>query len=82
MRKDTEHMRDVMNTISANVKVLMERRNIHTGIITGIIDSLKSLTYLKVFIILLISILQIYLIQKFFGSGSQVKVGEGGSVYL
>jgi hypothetical protein len=59
--------------IERNTRYLTDRRSKHTEIINGILASVRNLTFLKLFVIIGVSVLQVFLIQKFFGNvGSKV----------
>ncbi len=58
--------------IERNLKYYVERKETHAKIIEDVIALIGKLTFYKIFIILLITCLQIFLIRKFFKSDKQI----------
>jgi hypothetical protein len=75
MKKDVTDISFMFEELEKNIKFIVDRRNKHTMIINDILSSLRSITLFKIFIILLVSIMQIFLIQKFF-SFKKVNIGN------
>lgn len=47
----------------------MDRRTKHTEIMQNIVSSIRNLTLFKIFLILAVSFIQVFLIKKFMGDG-------------
>ena len=72
MKKDVSEISLLFEELEKNIRFTMDRRNMHTQFIDKIIESVKNVTIFKVVIILVISALQILLIQKFFSSSKKI----------
>jgi hypothetical protein len=74
MKKDVSELSLMIEEMEKNVRYIMDRRHKHNTITTEIVDSIRNITFLKVLVILIISILQALLIKKFY-TGSK-KIGN------
>ena len=50
----------------------MDRRTKHTEVMQGIISSIRNLSFFKIFLILIVSFIQVFFIKKFMGSNKSV----------
>lgn len=55
-----------------NIRFIMDRRTKHTEIMHNVVGSIRNLSLLKIFLILIISFIQVFLIKRFMGSGKLV----------
>ena len=74
---DIKEVRDVVDKIESNARHLNTRKYNHLNILKQYITSIKRLTYLKIFAIALLSLFQIYVVQKFFGPNKRVSTIKG-----
>ena len=63
--------------IHSNARQINDRRFRHNKILNGIIVSIETLTLVKIGIVALLSLLQIYAITKFFGDDKRVTSVKG-----
>ena len=61
--------------IDKNMKFFIERRETHSKILNHIISIVKSLSFYKIIVIIMVSISQIYLITKLF-KGRRIDIGD------
>ena len=74
---DIIEIRDVVNKIETNARYLNTRKYKHLKVLKQYITSIKRLTYLKIFAVALLSLFQIYIVQKFFGPDKRVSTIKG-----
>ena len=74
---DIKEIRDVVDKIETNARHLNTRKYNHLNVLEQYIASIKRLTYLKIFAVALLSLFQIYVVQKFFGPDKRVSVIKG-----
>ena len=72
INNDIKEVRDVVDKIESNARHLNTRKYNHLNILKQYITSIKRLTYLKIFAVALLSLFQIYVVQKFFGPNKRV----------
>ena len=75
--QDIKEIKDVVDKIEMNARHLNTRKYRHLKILKQIITSIKRLTYLKIFAVALLSLFQIYIVQKFFGPDKRVSTIKG-----
>jgi hypothetical protein len=81
MKKDMGDITLMFEEMETNVKFIMDRRNRHTQIVSDITSSIKQISYLKILVVILVSLLQVFLIHRFFGGAKRSSVSYGGSVF-
>jgi hypothetical protein len=82
LKKDTSDIALMLEQIEQNTRFIMDRRNKHSEIITEMIGYIQNMTYLKIFIVVLVSLLQVFLIQKFYGGNDKKSTGyKPSSIY-
>ena len=74
---DIKEIRDVVDKIETNARHLNTRKYNHLNVLEQYIASIKRLTYLKIFAVALLSLFQIYVVQKFFGPDKRVSTIKG-----
>ena len=74
---DIKEIRDVVDKIETNARHLNTRKYNHLNVLEQYINSIKRLTYLKIFAVALLSLFQIYVVQKFFGPDKRVSTIKG-----
>lgn len=72
MKDEVTKIATMLTTIEENVRFTMDRRNSHYNIIRELTDNVKSVSFVKITCIVLISILQIWLIGRFFKNSKKV----------
>ena len=77
INNDIKEVRDVVDKIESNARNLNTRKYNHLNILKQYITSIKRLTYLKIFAVALLSLFQIYVVQKFFGPNKRVSTIKG-----
>jgi hypothetical protein len=82
LKKDTAEIALMFEQIEKNTRFIMDRRNKHTEIIKEIIGYISNMSYLKIFIVILVSLLQVFLIQRFYGGSDKRSTGyKPSSIY-
>ena len=74
---DIKEIKDVVDKIESNARHLNTRKYNHLNVLKQYITSIKRLTYLKIFAVALLSLFQIYVVQKFFGPDKRVSTIKG-----
>ena len=69
----------LFNDFEKNLKFIVDRRNHHHTILKDIVGSIKTISAIKIFIIVLLSIFQVFIITKFFGTNKRVSTIKAGS---
>ena len=62
----------LFNDFEKNLKFIVDRRNHHHTILQDIVGSIKIISGIKILIIILLSIFQVFIITKFFGTNKRV----------
>ena len=62
----------LFNDFEKNLKFIVDRRNHHHTILQDIVGSIKIISGIKILIIILLSIFQVFIIAKFFGNNKRV----------
>ena len=63
---------EIFEDMEKNIRFIMDRRTKHTEIIHTAVDSIRNLSLLKIFLILSVSSIQVFLIKKFIGNNKMV----------
>lgn len=71
MKKDVTDITLMFEEMEKNIRFIMDRRNKHSLVINDIIQSIKRISYLKILVVIMVSLLQVFLIHKFFGNGNK-----------
>ena len=69
----------LFNDFEKNLKFIVDRRNHHHTILKDIVGSIKTISAIKILIIVLLSIFQVFIITKFFGTNKRVSTIKAGS---
>ena len=69
----------LFNDFEKNLKFIVDRRNHHYVILLNVISSIKTISAIKILIIILLSIFQVFIITKFFGTNKRVSTIKAGS---
>ena len=69
----------LFNDFEKNLKFIVDRRNHHHTILQDIVGSIKIISGIKILIIILLSIFQVFIITKFFGSDKRVSAIRPGN---
>ena len=69
----------LFNDFEKNLKFIVDRRNHHYNILGDVVKSIKTISAIKILIIILLSIFQIFIITKFFGTNKRVITIKPGS---
>ena len=77
INENIKEISGLFGKIEQNLRYIVDRKYRHTTILNGIVDSVKKLTFLKVAIIGLLSVLQIFIVQRFFGPDKRVSNVKG-----
>lgn len=75
--EDANEITKVFREIEKSLKYLVDRKYRHTTILKDIIKSIKNLTFLKIFIVGILSVFQVFVIQRFFGPDKRVSSVKG-----
>ena len=74
---DIKEIKNVVDKIETNARHLNTMKYMHLKILKEYITSIKRLTYLKIFVVALLSLFQIYVVHKFFGPDKRVSTIKG-----
>lgn len=74
MKKDVTQISLMFEEMEKNIKFIMDRRNKHTMVMNEIGSAIKHISYFKMIVVILVSLLQIFLISKFMGGGKKSSV--------
>ena len=69
----------LFNDFEKNLKFIVDRRNHHHTILQDVVGSIKIISAIKILIIILLSIFQVFIITKFFGTNKRVSTIKAGS---
>ena len=69
----------LFNDFEKNLKFIVDRRNHHHTILEDVVGSIKTISAIKILIIILLSIFQVFIITKFFGTNKRVSTIKAGS---
>ena len=69
----------LFNDFEKNLKFIVDRRNHHHTILEEVVGSIKIISAIKIIIIILLSIFQVFIITKFFGTNKRVSTIKAGS---
>ena len=69
----------LFNDFEKNLKFIVDRRNHHHTILKDIVGSIKTISAIKILIIVLLSIFQVFIITKFFGNDKRVSTIKAGT---
>ena len=72
-------LENLFNDFEKNLKFIVDRRNHHHSILKDVIGSIKTITAIKILIIISLSLFQIFIITKFFGSDKRVSTIKAGT---
>lgn len=72
MKSDVGKISDIFEEMEKNIRFIMDRRTKHTEVMHSIVDSIRNLSLFKIFLILCVSFIQVFLIKKFMGSSKVV----------
>jgi hypothetical protein len=75
LKKDTNDISLLFEEIENNIRFTMDRKNKHNDILTDLITSIRHMSYLKILVIVLVSLLQVFLVKKFYGGNSKKSAG-------
>jgi hypothetical protein len=81
MKKDMGDITLMFEEMETNVKFIMDRRNKHTQIVSEISSSIRHISYLKILVVILVSLLQVFLIHRFFGGAKKSSVSYGNNLF-
>ena len=69
----------LFNDFEGNLKSIADRRNHHNTILREAVKSIKAISAVKIFAIISLSILQVFIITKFFGADKRVSKIKAGA---
>ena len=69
----------LFNDFEKNLKFIADRRNHHHTILKDVVGSIKTISVIKILIIISLSIFQVFIITKFFGTDKRVSTVKAGS---
>jgi hypothetical protein len=72
MKRDVSEIAILFEEIEENVRFIMDRRNKHNSLTSDFMEALKHITIFKVVVIILVSLLQIWLIKRFYINSKKV----------
>lgn len=81
MKRDVVDISETFEEIEKNIRFVMDRRNSHTGIINDIISSIQQMTFFKIAIVVVVSLMQVFLIKRFLASGRKITYGGQNEFY-
>ena len=72
MSLGVQDLKLAINDFDKNLGFLTDRRSRHHIILTDMINSIKTLSYIKIGILILLSVFQIFVIQRYFGKDKRI----------
>ena len=72
MSLGVQQLKLAINDFDKNLGFLADRRSRHHIILTDMINSIKTLSYIKIGILILLSVFQIFVIQRYFGKDKRI----------
>ena len=69
----------LFNDFEKNLKFIVERRNHHHSILRDIVGSIKIISFVKILVIISLSVFQVFIITKFFGTDKRVSKIKAGT---
>ena len=69
----------LFNDFEKNLKFIVDRRNHHHTILKDVVASIKTISAIKILIIISLSLFQVFIITKFFGTDKRVSTVKAGS---
>ena len=69
----------LFNDFEKNLKFIVDRRNHHHTILKDVVGSIKRISAIKIIIIISLSVFQVFIITKFFGSDKRVSKIKAGT---
>jgi hypothetical protein len=69
----------LFNDFEKNLKFIVDRRNHHHTILRDVVGSIKTISAIKVLIIISLSLFQVFIITKFFGADKRVSTIKAGA---
>ena len=69
----------LFNDFEKNLKFIADRRNHHHTILKDVVGSIKTISAIKILIIISLSVFQVFIITKFFGSDKRVSTIKAGT---
>ena len=72
LKSDVNKISDIFEEMEKNIRFIMDRRTKHTDVMHNIVGSIRNLSMFKVFLILCVSFIQVFLIKRFMGNNKVV----------
>ena len=69
----------LFNDFEKNLKFIVDRRNHHHTILKDVVGSIKTISAIKILIIISLSLFQVFIITKFFGTDKRVSAIKAGT---
>ena len=69
----------LFNDFEKNLKFIVDRRNHHHTILKDVVGSIKTISAIKILIIISLSLFQVFIITKFFGADKRVSTIKAGT---
>ena len=69
----------LFNDFEKNLKFIVDRRNHHHTILRDVVGSIKTISAIKILIIISLSLFQVFIITKFFGADKRVSTIKAGA---
>ena len=69
----------LFNDFEKNLKFIVDRRNHHYVILKNVVGSIKTISAIKILIIISLSMFQVFIITKFFGADKRVSTIKAGA---
>ena len=69
----------LFNDFEKNLKFIVDRRNHHHTILKDVVGSIKTISAIKILIIISLSLCQVFIITKFFGTDKRVSTIKAGT---
>ena len=69
----------LFNDFEKNLKFIVDRRNHHHTILQDVVGSIKTISAIKILVIIFLSLVQVFIITKFFGADKRVSTIKAGT---
>ena len=83
IKNDVFHLENLFSDFEKKLKFIVNRRNDHHRIVKNAVGSIKTISLIKIIFIITISLIQVYVITKFFGKDKRtINVKAGNKDFL
>ncbi len=74
MKSEVQQLSLIFEEVEKNVRFNADRRKVHNEVVGEITTQIRHITYMKIFVVILVSLFQVFLIHRFFGGSKKASV--------